>query len=60
MNKRLYRPMHDRKIGGVCSGIGYYLDVDPTMVRLICLFLIIFAGLSLWVYPVAWLIMPSE
>ncbi|MCM1991952.1 PspC domain-containing protein [Oceanirhabdus seepicola] len=60
MSKKLYRPQNDRKIAGLCSGIGYYLNVDPTIIRLICLFLILFGGLSLWVYIIACFIIPTE
>lgn len=33
--KRLYRSAHDKMIFGVCGGIGEYLNVDSTLVRLI-------------------------
>lgn len=33
--KRLYRNMADRRIGGVCGGLGTYFDIDPTIFRLI-------------------------
>lgn len=32
--KRLYLSNTDRKVFGVCGGIGEYFDVDPTLVRL--------------------------
>ncbi len=60
MSKKLYRPRADRKIGGLCSGIGYYLDVDPTTIRLICVLLTVFAGLSIWVYLIGCIIVPNE
>jgi phage shock protein C len=31
--KRLYRPTNNRMLGGVCAGIGEYLEIDPTLVR---------------------------
>ncbi|HOA90434.1 MAG: PspC domain-containing protein [Bacillota bacterium] len=37
--KKLYRSRQNRIIAGVCGGIAEYLDVDPTVVRLIYLFL---------------------
>jgi len=33
--KRLYRSRDNRMIGGVCGGLGEYLGIDPTVVRLI-------------------------
>ena len=37
--KKLYRSRQNSIIAGVCGGIAEYLDVDPTVVRLIYLFL---------------------
>ena len=33
--KRLYRSRTDRKIAGVCGGLGEYFHIDPAIVRLI-------------------------
>ncbi|KKG25473.1 PspC domain-containing protein, partial [Methanosarcina sp. 2.H.T.1A.15] len=33
--KKLYRSKKNRIIAGVCGGIGEYLDVDPTLIRLL-------------------------
>ena len=35
MNKRLMRSGRDQKIAGVCAGVAHYLDMDPTIVRVI-------------------------
>ena len=32
--KQLYRSREDRMIGGVCGGLGEYLGIDPTLVRI--------------------------
>ena len=59
--KRLYRTTgSDAVICGVCGGIARYFDVDPTLVRVATVLLVAFAGLSLWVYVIAALIMPRE
>lgn len=55
--KRLYRNTSDAKLGGVCSGLGDYLNIDPVIVRLIFL-LFFFAG-GLVAYIVAWIIVPE-
>lgn len=60
MNKRLYRSVDDRVMGGVCGGLGEYLNVDPTLVRLVCAFLILFGGTGLLLYLIAWIIIPEE
>lgn len=57
--KRLYRTTGpDALICGVCGGIARYFNVDPTVVRVATILLVAFAGLSLWVYVIAALIMP--
>lgn len=57
--KRLYRSRKNRMICGVCGGIGEYLNVDPTVIRLLVL-LLGFTGMGLVAYIVAAVIMPEE
>ncbi|HPT84146.1 MAG TPA: PspC domain-containing protein [Limnochordia bacterium] len=59
MSKRLYRS-RDRKIGGVCGGIAEYLNVDPTIVRLIWAVLALFYGTGILAYILAWIIIPEQ
>ncbi len=59
--RRLYRNTNDRLVGGVCSGIANYLDVDPSIVRL--LFAIItFGGFGFGVlaYIILWIVLPEQ
>jgi len=56
--KRLCRSNVNKKLFGVCGGIAEYLNVDPTIVRLIFVLLVLFLGLSILVYFIAALIMP--
>jgi phage shock protein C len=60
--KRLYRSRRYRQIAGICGGLGEYFNVDPTLVRLIFVFLAIFTAFfpMLLIYIIAWLIIPSE
>ena len=58
--KRLYRDRSDVRIAGVCSGIGKYLDLDPTAIRLAFVLLIFIGGGGLWIYLILWIIMPYE
>ena len=59
--KRLYRTdCSDAVICGVCGGIARYCGVDPTGGRGATGLLMAFAGMSLWVYIIAALIMPKE
>lgn len=59
--KRLYRDRWDRKVGGVLGGLGQYLNIDPTLLRLAYVFLAILTGLLplIVAYLIAWLIMPD-
>ena len=57
--KRLYRSKDNRVLCGVCGGIGDYLNVDPTIIRLLCL-LLGFTGSGLIAYIVASVIIPEE
>lgn len=58
--KRLYRSEDDRILGGVCGGIAEVYDLDPTLVRLATALLVLGTGAGLFVYLIAWLIMPAE
>ncbi len=58
--KRLYRSRSDRLLGGVCSGLGRYLNVDPTLMRLIFILLALIGGHGILVYLIMWLIVPEE
>lgn len=55
--KKLYKSNSDKKICGVCGGIAEYFGIDSSTVRLITVLLVLFAGMSIWVYIVAALIM---
>ena len=57
--KRLYRSKDTRVRCGVCGGIRDYLNVDPTIIRLLCL-LLGFTGSGLIAYIVAAVIIPEE
>jgi phage shock protein PspC (stress-responsive transcriptional regulator) len=58
--RRLSRSRTDRKLGGVCGGLGVYLDMDPTLVRLIWVMAALFAGWGLLGYLIAWIVIPEE
>ena len=57
--RRLYRSDTDKMICGVCGGIGEYLGVDPTVVRLVFVVLgLLHVGIIL--YIAAAILMPTE
>jgi phage shock protein PspC (stress-responsive transcriptional regulator) len=57
---RLYRSRTDRQVAGVCGGLGEYLGFDPTLIRIAWLVSIIFAGVGLFAYLIAAVIIPEE
>jgi phage shock protein PspC (stress-responsive transcriptional regulator) len=56
--KRLVRSSTDKKIGGVCGGLADYFDLDPTIIRIVWLLAILFAGTGLIAYAVLWIALP--
>lgn len=60
MNKKLTRVDEGKKICGVCTGIGRYLGIDPTVIRLIFAILACFGGSGILAYLVAAVIMPQD
>lgn len=59
MNKKLYRDTQSKMIAGVCSGLGAYLNIDPTVVRLIWA-LVGLTGAGIVAYLIAALIIPEK
>lgn len=60
MERRLTKSRTNRMIFGVCGGLGEYLEIDPTLVRLAFVFLTLANGIGLIIYIVLAIIMPSE
>jgi len=57
-NKRLYRDPDSTVLGGVCSGIGHYVNIDPIWIRLIFLAMV-WSGVSILFYFILWAIIPK-
>ncbi|OEU43057.1 transcriptional regulator [Methanosarcina sp. Ant1] len=60
MEKRLTKSKTDRKLFGVCGGLGEYFGIDPTLVRLAFVLLALFNGIGLVLYIILAVIIPSE
>jgi phage shock protein C len=60
MAKRLTRTRTGAVLGGVCAGIGTYLNVDPVFVRIFFILFAVAGGFGIFVYFVLWLVMPRE
>jgi phage shock protein C len=60
--KKLYRSRKNRVIAGVMGGLGEYLDIDPTILRLLYIFVVILTAVfpGLIAYILAALIVPVK
>jgi phage shock protein C len=56
--KRLVRSTNDKKIAGVAAGLADYFDLDPTIIRLVWLLAVLFAGTGLIAYIILWIALP--
>ena len=60
MEKKLYKSATDKKIDGVCAGIAEYINLDPTVIRLLWVLATFFGGAGVLAYIVAAIIMPRK
>ncbi|WP_319463831.1 PspC domain-containing protein [Micromonospora sp. RTP1Z1] len=59
--KQLRRPTTDRMVAGVASGLGRYLAVDPTLIRVVfAVATLLTGGFAALAYPIMWFLMPEE
>jgi len=57
--KRLYRSSTNKMISGVCGGVADYINIDPTVVRLLWV-VFAFSGFGILAYILAAIIMPYQ
>jgi phage shock protein C len=60
LDSRLFRSKTSRILGGVAGGLGEYLQIDPTIIRIAFMLITIFGGSGLILYLVLWLIVPTK
>ena len=58
--RKLYRLGGERKIAGVCSGLGAHFDIDPVIIRLFFVFSVFFGGLGVLAYVILWIMVPLQ
>ncbi|MCA6073680.1 PspC domain-containing protein [Fulvivirga sedimenti] len=58
--RRLYRDEKGKIVGGVCSGLAYYFNIDPVWIRLLMLILVLGYGVGILVYIVLWIVVPGK
>jgi phage shock protein C len=54
------RPRADRRIAGVCLGVAQHFGWNVTLVRIVWLMLVLFAGTGGLAYVILWIVMPNE
>ncbi len=60
-SKRLFRSVDNRMVAGVCAGMADFFGIDPTVVRLLFVFGVIFGyGILLLVYLILFIVVPEE
>lgn len=57
-DRKLYRTRNG-VIAGVCAGLAEFFGLDKGLLRIATLILILFGGLSLWVYIILWILVPK-
>lgn len=58
--RRLYRSQSDRMLFGICGGLGEYLRIDPTIVRLLLVALVLLTGPAVVVAYLAFALVVPE
>lgn len=59
-SRPLRRSRRDRVFGGVCGGLGPYLDVDPVLLRVAAVALALSGGVGVLAYVAAWVLIPES
>ena len=58
--KKMYRSMTDRRIAGVCGGLGEYFNIDPVIIRIAFLVALLMAGGGGLLYLIMWIAVPEK
>ena len=59
MEKKLQRDTRNKVIGGVCSGLANYFDIDVSLIRVLFVVMFLCASAGFWLYILLWLVMPA-
>ena len=58
-NRHLFRSRNEYIIAGVCGGLAEFFGLDVSRIRLALVLLVLFGGLSIWVYIILWIVVPQ-
>lgn len=59
-NKKLERNPMNKVIGGVCSGLADYFNLDVALVRVLFVIALLFASFGFWLYLILWIVIPER
>lgn len=59
-SRRLFRDQRRKILGGVCSGLGSYMNIDPLWIRLMFAILFFAWGLTFFIYIIMWIVVPGS
>ena len=57
--KRLYRQLNDKVLGGVCSGLAKYFELDPVLFRVLFVIAFCLGLMGFWLYIILWIVIPK-
>ena len=57
--KKLYRDPENRILGGVCSGMSIYWNIDPVIIRILFVIAALWGGGGIFVYLILWIVIPE-
>lgn len=60
MYKKITRIEEGKILGGICTGLGKYFEIDPVVFRILFAVLFIFGGSGLLLYIIMWIIIPKD
>ena len=58
--KRIYRSMKEKMIGGVCGGLAEYFEIDPVILRVLFVIALFFGTMGFWLYILLWIVIPKK
>lgn len=59
-NKKLERNPMNKVVGGVCSGLADYFNLDVALVRVAFVIAALFASFGFWLYIILWIVLPEN
>ncbi len=58
--KKLRRSTSNKMVAGVCAGIAQYFNLDPTIIRILYVLMVFFAGFGILLYLILWIVIPND